>query len=160
VNQALPGRVDLRVLLAYQPRMATRAYSNAVLVESSGVAGSGGTIGFAAKRVTTDIGYKVGPVTINWLVRYSSELALTGNPTQFFAAPKLPATFYHDLTVSYAFQAAGHSGQAFLNVANLLDQDPRISGNNSSAAPGNSQPAIASDDSVGRYFTVGLRVKY
>jgi len=161
VNHSLPGHLDLRMLYAYQPDMKTRAYPNAVLVQSAGVAGNSGVVGFAAQRVTADTAYSLGPVTINWQVRYSGKLALTGNPTQYFASPPLPAIFYHDVSLDYAFKAAGHPAHMFLTVDNLLDQAPRIwPGTNSSAAPGSSVPTAAGDDLVGRYFTAGVRMKY
>ncbi|MDB5460069.1 MAG: TonB-dependent receptor [Caulobacteraceae bacterium] len=160
VNRALPGHVDLRMLFAYQPEMKTRAYPNAVLVESAGVAGNGGTVGFSKERASIDTGYRLGPVTLNWQVRYYSGLALSGNPTQFYAAPDLPGIFYHDLGLNYAFKAAGRSVQAFLAVDNLLDQAPRIWPGTSIAAPGAANPSVAGDDMVGRYYTVGLRFKY
>jgi iron complex outermembrane receptor protein len=161
VNHALPGHVDLRMLFGYQPDMKTRAYPNAVLVQSAGVAGSGGTVGFSAERVTTDIGYRLGPVALNWQVRYYSKLALSGNPTQFYVASSLPAIYYNDVSLNYTFKAAGHPAQVFVAVDNLFDQAPRIwPGTNSAAAPGSSNPSVAGDDIVGRYFTLGLRIKY
>jgi hypothetical protein len=73
----------------------------------------------------------------------------------------LPAIFYNDVSLNYAFKAAGHTARMFLAVDNLLNQAPRIwPGTNSSAAPGSSVPTTAGDDLVGRYFTAGVRMKY
>jgi outer membrane receptor protein involved in Fe transport len=160
VLKSVPGRVDMRLLYAYQPSMKTRAYPTAVLVQSAGVAGNGGTVSFSVNRVTTDISYKLGAVTLNWQMRYYSGLALSGNPTQFYADPPLPSIFYHDIGLNYDFKAAGHSIQAFVTVDNLLNQTPRIWPGTSTASPGTSNPAVASDDMVGRYYTFGLRMKY
>ncbi|MDB5461580.1 MAG: TonB-dependent receptor [Caulobacteraceae bacterium] len=159
--RSLAGHVDLRLLYAYQPDMTTQAYPGAVVTQSAGVAGGGGIVGFSAHRVTSDLTYKVGPVTVNWEGRYLSGLARSGNPTQFYVDGNLPAIFYHDLGLNYAFNAAGHAGNLFLTVNNVLDQNPRISPQtNFTATPGRDGQAVSGDDIVGRYYTVGLRIKY
>jgi iron complex outermembrane receptor protein len=164
VYHALAGQLNLRALFAYQPDMKTKSFPTSDVVQSAGVAGSGGTVGFADKRVTTDISYKYNDLAFNWQVRYSSKLALTGttgNSKVYYVDTYLPSIFYHDVGMSYAFKfSSGSTAQLFFNVNNLFDQAPRPSPtNNSAAAPGSAVPANLGDDTVGRYFTLGVRLK-
>jgi outer membrane receptor protein involved in Fe transport len=80
---------------------------------------------------------------------------------QIYAGPDLPAIWYHDLNLTYRFKAAGRDLQAYLIVTNLFNQQPRISPSTTFAGiPGFGSPYVLGDDPVGRYYTVGMRMKY
>jgi outer membrane receptor protein involved in Fe transport len=160
IHKSLPGHVDLRLLLTYQPVLDSRAYAGSVLVNGAGVAGVPGTAGVSSTRITSTVDYRIGPVTLDWEMRYLSQLALSGNPQVVYAGPDLPAIFYHDVSLTYAFKAQGHQMEAFFIVDNLLDQQPRISPATSSTTPGGGLPAVVGDDVTGRYYTAGLRFKF
>lgn len=152
---AVPGHVDLRVLWSHQPVLKSRTYPTAQLTNAAGVAG------LSADRVTATVGYELGPFSVLWQARYLSSQARSGNPIQIYAGPDLPAIWYHDLNVTYRFKAAGHDLQAYTIVNNLFDQQPRISPSTTFAGiPGFGSPYVLGDDPVGRYFTVGLKMKY
>jgi iron complex outermembrane receptor protein len=149
-----PGRVDIRMLWAYQPTLKTQDFVGEPVVEHAGVDGLSKT------RINTNIGYHVGRVTINWTGRYYSNQLATGDPTLFYASD-LGSRVYHDVAIDYGFEAAGHSGQLFLAVNNLFNKEPRYSLNpNFVTAPGFGSVAVSGDDEVGRYFTLGLRMRY
>ena len=152
---AIPGRIDVRALYGYQPVLNTVAYPGAQVTALAGVAG------MSSSRVTTFIDYRVGPASISWAVRYLSGQKRSGSPLQIFADPDMPAIYYHDINLTYRFSAASHDGQVFFVVNNLFDQQPRVApSTNFTASPGTGSPQVISDDPVGRYFTVGLRVQY
>ncbi|HEV7386014.1 MAG TPA: hypothetical protein VGN89_14125, partial [Phenylobacterium sp.] len=112
-------------------------------------------------RVSTAVGYQLGPVSVDWQMRYLSSQARSGNPQQIYADPDLPAIWYHDLNVTYRFKAVGHDLQAFLIVNNLFDQAPRISPSTTfTGIPGFGSQYVTGDDPIGRYYTVGLRMRY
>jgi outer membrane receptor protein involved in Fe transport len=152
---SLPGRVDLRLLYTYQPVLKSRSFP------SSPVVNAAGAVGLAAHRGSLIVGYTAGPLSVNWLARYSGKLKLTGNPLLFYGDPDLPSTTVHDLSAAYRFKAAGHELQASITVTNLFDKAPRISpGANFTGTPGINSGTVAGDDLIGRYFTFGLRAQY
>ncbi|MDB5461077.1 MAG: TonB-dependent receptor [Caulobacteraceae bacterium] len=160
ISKSLPGRVDLRLLLTYQPVLASKAYADAQLVNGAGVAGVPGVPGVSSTRVSGSVDYKIGPLTFDWQTRYYSKLVLSGNPQLVYSGPGLPAIYYHDVSLTYRFKAHDHDMQVFLIVDNLLDQAPRISPSTASTTPGGGIPAVVGDDTIGRYYTAGLRFKF
>jgi outer membrane receptor protein involved in Fe transport len=155
VIATVPGHVDLRLLYAHQPVLKTRSYPTSQLTNAAGVAG------LSADRVSSTVGYELGPVSIDWQARYLSSQARSGNPLQIYAGPDLPAIWYHDLNVSYRFRTAGHDLQAFFIVNNLFNQAPRISPSTTfTGIPGFGSQYVTGDDPIGRYYTVGLRMRY
>jgi outer membrane receptor protein involved in Fe transport len=150
-----PGRVDLRLLYVYQPTLKSRSYPGSPVTDAAGVAA------LSATRITGIVGYEVGPFSMDWQLRYSSKQERSGTSLQVYADPPLKAKYYADVNLSYRFKAAGHDAQAFVIVSNLFDTDPRLSpATNSSGSPGTGTPTVIGDDVVGRYYTVGLRMKY
>jgi outer membrane receptor protein involved in Fe transport len=151
----LPGRVDLRLLYAYQPTLKSRTFPTAQLTNAAGVAG------LSAHRVTGDIGYTYGPFSTDWQVRWSSKQARSGNPLQVYADPDLPSRTYVDVNVAYRFKVTGHDAQAYFIVTNLFDEAPRLSPSTTfTGIPGFGTPTAVGDDILGRYYSVGLRVRY
>jgi outer membrane receptor protein involved in Fe transport len=150
-----PGRFDLRLLYSYQPVLNSVNNPGAPTIQLAGVAG------MSADRVTTDVTYRVGPVSIDYEMRWLSSQNLSGTPLLVYAGPPLPAIFYHDINLTYRFHTLGHDGQVFFVVDNLLNQYPRISPSTSfSAIPGFGSPYVTGDDPIGRYFTLGFRAQY
>jgi iron complex outermembrane recepter protein len=79
----------------------------------------------------------------------------SGTTTRDFVYRKAP--FYYDMNVTYTFEDFGGT-QIYLNVRNLLNTDPPKD-------PRNHQPvsyhdAQRTDDSIGRYYRAGVRVKF
>lgn len=155
LGASLPGRMDLRLLYAYQPTLKTRTFPTAQLTEAAGVAG------LSATRVQALVGYVNGPFSTDWQVRYLSKQARSGNPLQIYADPDLPSRTYVDMNLSYRFKVAGHDTQAYFIVTNLFDEAPRVSPSTTfTGIPGFGTPTVVGDDVLGRYYTVGLRLRY
>jgi outer membrane receptor protein involved in Fe transport len=151
----LPGLVDLRLLYAYQPVLKARTFPTAQLTNAAGVAG------LSATRVQALIGYTEGPFSMDWQVRYLSKQARSGNPLQIYADPDLPSRTYVDVNLGYRFKVAGHDTQAYFVVNNLFDEAPRVSPSTTfTGIPGFGTPTVVGDDAIGRYYTVGLRIRY
>lgn len=68
----------------------------------------------------------------------------------------LPLIAYTNLTVRYKFQALEGEHEAFLTISNLFDQEPPVSPGNPTSY---NTPANNAYDPMGRYFTVGLRLR-
>jgi outer membrane receptor protein involved in Fe transport len=64
------------------------------------------------------------------------------------------------MTVSYNVPTPLKQVNVFLNVQNLFDKDPPIAGGINNTFPGAFPSNYAvGDDAVGRYYTLGVRVR-
>jgi len=150
-----PGRFDIRLLYSYQPVLNSVSYPGSPTTQLSGVAGN------SSSRLTSTVSYSVGPISLDWQMRYLSAQRRSGTPLLVYADPDLPGIFYHDLNVAYRLRAGKVAGQLFFTVNNLTDQQPRISPSAMfTATPGFGNPTSLGDDMIGRRFTIGFRVQY
>ncbi|HTI66440.1 MAG TPA: TonB-dependent receptor [Caulobacteraceae bacterium] len=155
----LPGRIDLRLLYSYQPVLKTRTLPSSTVVNAAGAVGTGSIL--AAHRATLLTGYTAGPFNINWQARYSGKLLRSGNPLLIYADPELPSYMIHDLSLGYRFNAGGKPLTATVAINNLFDKQPRLSpAPNQAATPGGFGPNVVGDDTIGRYYTFGLRAQF
>jgi outer membrane receptor protein involved in Fe transport len=151
----VPGNLTLRLLYAYQPVLETQTYSTSPVVDAAGAAG------LSSNRVTGVLGYRNGSFAANVQVRYLSGQKRSGNPADYYAGPRLPSITYADFDMARDFDIAkGYLLQIFVNVGNVLDQQPRISpAANRATIPGTGSPVVAGDDPMGRYYTAGFRLR-
>lgn len=153
--QQLPGVLNFRLLYSYQPTLDAINFPGASTTNAAGAAG------LASNRVTLMIAYAVGPVRFDWSTRYSGAEKRSGTPGQYFANPDLPAYTISDAELNYRFAIDAHTVDAFFNVQNVFDVQPRIAPNIVfSGIPGFGNGAVAGDDLIGRYFIAGLRLRY
>ena len=105
--------------------------------------------------------YDIGPVRIGWSARYSGPEKRSGTPGQYFADPNLPSYTISDLTLNYLAEIDSHTADVFFNIQNVFDAQPRLAPSIVfSGIPGFGNGAVAGDDLIGRYFTVGVRLRY
>ena len=92
--------------------------------------------------------------------RYRSRMRLTADPTQS-SIGGIASVAYTNLNLSWSLRQESHSMNVFLNVQNLFDKDPPPAANPAQAF----QPGLTSngyafgDDQVGRYYSLGVRVR-
>jgi iron complex outermembrane receptor protein len=114
--------------------------------------------------------YSLDPVTVSWTGRYMSSgeyapryIECTANCPRSTASAttidynEIPSRFYHDLSLSYEIAVAGTESQLYLNVANVLDQQPPLIAN--------ANPSLMSTnpvlyDTIGRAYYAGIRFKF
>jgi hypothetical protein len=114
--------------------------------------------------------YSLDPISVTWTGRSLSagdygptyvqcaENCPASTPyAQTIDSNSIPSKFYHDLSISYNFEAAGGSGgQVYLNIANLMDEEPPSVASTNYAISG-ANPVLY--DTLGRSFFVGVRLK-
>jgi iron complex outermembrane receptor protein len=155
VAQELPGNLGLRLLYNYQPTLKAINFPGAVTTNAAGAAG------LASSRLNVMANYNVGPFRLGWTTRYYSPEQRSGTPGQYFANPELSSYTISDLTLNYTMLVDSHTADVFFNVQNLFDVQPQIAPNIVfSGIPGFGNPTVAGNDLIGRYFTVGLRLRY
>jgi iron complex outermembrane recepter protein len=152
----LGGEVSLRHLASFQPTNSTlttpssRFYTWAVQPEL---------------MMTTFLSYRNSGWTValqnRWLdtvdVR-TSDNDLNGN-TQNYVDPTLDSYNVIDTTVSKDFEAMGGNVEAFVTVSNLLNEKAPLFPSNS-GLPGLFYSSLGIYDDMGRYFTVGAKLKF
>lgn len=119
-----------------------------------------GEVGNSRWRLNASATWNRGPLSLNLQGRYvqSALIDVTYGPADI-SNNNVPSRVYLNGGAQYTIRQSD-SGQllAFLNVNNLLDQNPPIVPS-ASAAP--SQAPLGVDyDKIGRYFTTGLRFKF
>ena len=88
----------------------------------------------------------------------TSDNSRNGN-SQNYVEPRLPSFNVVDTTVSKEFEIAAGKMEAFLTVSNLLNERAPLYGSNS-GLPGLFYPTLGFYDDMGRFFTVGAKVKF
>jgi outer membrane receptor protein involved in Fe transport len=153
--------LGLRLLTTYQPHIIYET-PGLQTIDVGGVGFSSNALQASAKvRGTFFVNYKVGDLSVDVSERWRSRLAFTGDPTQVVSSPDAPAIAYTNLNLAWNFSAgAERTGQVFFNVQNLFNrQPPPIAFLGANGAVGTFGGFAQGDDPVGRYFTIGLRMK-
>lgn len=125
-----------------------------------------GALGVPKWNLTSNTTLQFGRVTFNIQNRYiprgKYDATLVGpedagyNPTlpTSIASNRMAARFYTDLGMQMAIESGPRAHyEVYGSINNLFDKDPPI-------APGNTGTNPAYFDTIGRYFQVGVRVRY
>ncbi|WP_029915025.1 TonB-dependent siderophore receptor [Caulobacter sp. UNC358MFTsu5.1] len=152
---------NLRFLGAWQPHVYYRQ-PGVTTTDQGGVAF--GPLGMAAGpslRITALARFQPAPnVTLDLMERWRDSMKLGGDPTQVWADNHIGAFATTSVTLTYEVETKIGKTDLFLNVQNLFDADPpggAYSGNGTRA--GMRDGYAIGDDVLGRYFTVGARLK-
>lgn len=154
------GKFSVRGLLGYQPQLTTILAPGLPEQRGAGVAATQSTGGVPKLRLTGFIGYSNPDFSIDIQERWRSSLKWDTSPTLVYDIPDVPSVAYTDVTFTF-FPGKDKSKQIFLSVQNLFDKDPPpylIAA--TSGTPAFSFPATSGDDIIGRYFTVGAKLKF
>jgi outer membrane receptor protein involved in Fe transport len=168
VLKPLEGNVALRALANYQPILDSITVPGTQAINGAGYANGYTGVGAGSIWKLTFIGsYTDGPIAVNVQERWrSSQLpnvleaaSNTAHPLVYAANTTIPAVAYTDLTLTYNFKTGSADTAAFITVQNLFDQQPSPFVNNSANTINFYNDVTAGDDVIGRYITVGLRLK-
>ncbi|MBC2665505.1 TonB-dependent receptor [Novosphingobium flavum] len=155
------NRFMFRGLAAYQPHIRY-IQPGVPTVDQGGVAfGTAGLTASPSLRLTGILSYDVTDnLRVDIMERWRSALKLSGDPTLAFVAGDNRIRPYAQTSLNVAY-SIDRQFQLSLNVQNLFDADPPV-GNapGTGGAPGHFGGFSATDDVAGRYFTVGVRLRY
>ena len=146
------GSLSLRNLVSYQPTLKTIQFPGAPVLDVAD------TPGQAKWRVTAFLNYTLGAFSVDVQERWHASTGYNSDRTLIYAEPRLPAASYTNLTLSINQKPA----QYFLSIRNLFDKQPTPYGNvgGSSGVPGLQGGYVPGDDNLGRYFNVGVRMRF
>lgn len=154
------GRISLRGLVGYQPRLTTILAPGIEPQIGAGAAATQGTGGVAKLRLTGFVGYSNPDFAIDVQQRWRSSLKWDATRSLVFDIPDVPSVGYTDVTFTYNI-GQDRDKQVFVSVQNAFNQAPPVyltAG--TTGTPAFSFPATAGDDIIGRYITAGVRLRF
>jgi iron complex outermembrane receptor protein len=154
------GKISLRGLVGYQPQLTTVLAPGIEPQIGAGTAATQSTGGVPKLRLTAFIGYSNSDFAVDLQQRWRSSLKWDATRSLVFDIPDVPSVMYTDATFTF-FPGQDKDKQIFFSVQNLFDKNPPpylTAG--TSGTPAFSFPATTGDDIIGRYFTVGAKMKF
>lgn len=150
------GQLSLRAVATHLDH-----YTLITPVSSIEQAGSGNAnTGYNPEWVgTASIDYKTGPWSFFLQERFISAMERVTPPTTI-DNNRIPATFYTNLRVGYRVDRLPGAPEIYVSVDNLLDQEPRITETSGGAAGLWYVTTAQLYDTIGRFFTLGVRAKF
>lgn len=98
--------------------------------------------------------------TIDVMERFCSGLLWNADPTFVYSEAPIKPAAHTNLTLTHKVRTAAGNGDAFFTVQNLFDRAPSIGSQPAwGAIPGLFTAWPNGDDPIGRYFTLGVRMK-
>jgi len=146
-----PGHLGLRLLSSYQPMLKTVQFPGAPVLNSANIAGSPGF------KNSLFVKYTWGDFSLDVLEKYHGKTRWNSDRTQVYSPAYLPSAAYTNATVTYSMGPMSY----YLTVENLFDKQPTPYGANggSSGVPGLFGGFVPGDDAIGRYYTLGVRLR-
>ncbi|MCC7461546.1 MAG: TonB-dependent receptor [Gammaproteobacteria bacterium] len=180
VNVAELNTHGIDVEAGYQTRLFSRAFNARLLASHQPELiynqGPSGTLSFAGAyytgsnrfaalpkwKVTGILSYDVTErFNVTVLERWRSSLNASYDPRAVLLRSKLPSVAYTTLNLSYRDRDTRiGDAEAYLSIQNLFNTWPEVyyPGTNTTA-PGQQPYLPEGDDTIGRYFTLGVRVR-
>jgi outer membrane receptor protein involved in Fe transport len=149
ISRELEGLVNLRLFLNTQPKINSIQFPGAQVSHTTSQKG----------HVAILAGYTLGNWSVNYQLTWFSGLwknAFLQTPT-YYAEPRVPSFNSSDITVSkkLSFEGGG-AASMYVSVQNVFNaQTPVVTGSPNN--PGVGLAAPGGEDTMGRYFTIGIR---
>lgn len=151
LSPSMPGRVNLRAIVAYQPTFTSQTIRSQPVRNSMGIGGN------AVWNATINVDYRAGPLGVAITERWSSKTTPSDRSINVDLRPDIPAFSYTDLSLSYRIDVGDNTITPFLTVQNLFNKKPVVVGD-TDAVPG--LRSGTQGDIIGRYFTAGVRARF
>jgi iron complex outermembrane receptor protein len=157
----LAGIVDVRLLWTHTSFLKTLGLPGSVITDMAGSANAPASA-LPADKGTLMLTWSGGGMTVDVMERYYGPLRQNPNPVLIYASSTgdLPAWFQTDLNLAHDFTLEGAGMTAFFTISNLFDAKPAIFQVPSyTGSPGMNYPIVPYEDLIGRYFTLGLKLR-
>jgi outer membrane receptor protein involved in Fe transport len=155
-------RFTARLLANYQPHLIYDLGPSGILDIGGAADGIAGLYNTPSLKGLLQLNYQVvNNLSTTVQFRYRNAMKQNGAPAIIFAMGKVPAIAYTDLTLNYKLSPGGGSMDLFVNIRNLLNQQPvpfAVVGGASQI--GSLGGYVVGDDTLGRYYTAGARYKF
>jgi outer membrane receptor protein involved in Fe transport len=160
----LDGTLSLRGLASYQPVFLYQASNVVAKYEQAGtidaiLSGSPTAKGEPIWKTHVTAAYSTGAMDYTIQYRWRNEMKKDYNTALIYANNTVQSRGYVDLNVTYNFEWEQRQAAMFLSVQNALNQQPVYVATGAGFTLGLNNPSYGGDDVIGRYFTVGVKVK-
>lgn len=145
----LGGNLSLRGLASHQPKLETVQFPGAPILDAAD------SSALPTWRLTAFVKYTYERFSLDLQQRWHNKTGWTNDRTLIHSDPRLPAVAYTNMTLGYNWEGK----QAYFAIQNLFDKQPTPFGPTASGVPGLFGGFIQGEDTVGRYFTVGFRMR-
>jgi iron complex outermembrane recepter protein len=153
--------LSIRALAAYQPKLVYDQGPAGVLSIAGAYNAGTNRLGASPKwKFTGIVAYEVTDnINVTVMQRWRSGLDAIYDPAVVVKESRLPSLGYTTLNVSFHQKTRLGDTELYFNASNLFNKFPTVYYTNQVTQPG-TQPFIPEgDDPIGRYFTVGLRLR-
>jgi outer membrane receptor protein involved in Fe transport len=152
--------LQVRALANYQPHLIYDYGPGGVTDVGGAADGIAGLMAVPNVKALLQVNFDVTHnLTATVQERWRNALKQNGSPVLFFVTGEVPPMWYTDLTLNYKLSKDGHF-ETFLNVRNLLNQSaPPWSSSGGTGQIGVGGGMVEGDDPIGRYYTLGVRLK-
>lgn len=145
------GMLTVRLVANIQPVNQSIQYPGAPLVFSA----------YPKARTSLFASYRKGDWTLGLLDRWIGGFNKASQAAQIYVEPRVPSANYVDLNLQRKLLVDDSALEAYLSVQNIFDQRPRVNPTNSTN-PGLYFMGVQGSttslyDTIGRYFTIGMR---
>ena len=149
------GELSLRALVNYQGQYETTTPGAPPVDRAGEVGQSQNPKWLGAFRAT----YSDGPLRLFVQQRYidKGKYNVTFVEGVGINDNTIPAVWYTDATVSWNLEDAGRDFEFFVTINNLMDKDPPLAPQQSATLQRYTNTSLY--DTIGRYFTAGIRFK-
>ncbi|HUO22081.1 MAG TPA: TonB-dependent receptor [Caulobacteraceae bacterium] len=168
--------LTLRGLASYQPHILYNNGLSGLVDMGDSATGQGGTQPSPSWKLTVIGNYSpIDNFKISVLEKWRNSMRWTGISTTpasasipfavtapIFSNPPIPAIQYTDVTFTYTLKSSVGNTDLYLSIDNLFNQQPvPVAGTGGgSGVPGLFGGYAQGDDTVGRYFTLGLKFRH
>ena len=160
-TRILNRRFAARLLASYQPHILYRQADTPTIDQGDAAWGQNGLTAAPSLQMTAFLGYELtDDLSANLTEHWRNRLKESGVPGQVWVNNYVASFGTTDLTLTYDLDKRLGIGdtQVFFTVQNLLDKDPPPSAYYGSGTSAGYYYEFV-DDPVGRYFTLGIRMK-
>jgi len=148
------GSLNLRMLANYQPVNSSISFPGAPLVFQT----------FPHGHVTSFVTYNIGTWTITLEDRWLSGYNRRTLATDVFVNPRISSYNYQDINIDKKFTIDDQELDGYLAIQNIGNLKFPVGPNNNSTPDlyymGVQGPQVSQYDAIGRYFTLGVRIRY
>ncbi|HEU0096044.1 MAG TPA: TonB-dependent receptor, partial [Rhizomicrobium sp.] len=152
IAASLDGTINAHLQWTHQPTLKNQSLPGTVITNTAGTALA------PVDRVALTVGYGLDALNAAVTLRYFSPFHYSPDPTLIVSQPPSTPYLQTDVDLSYDFVTEGQPLTGFLNINNLFNAHGGQY-EASSSNPGLIYPAAPFADEIGRYFTVGLRLR-
>jgi outer membrane receptor protein involved in Fe transport len=157
----LSNPLRLRALMTWQPHIIIKTPGLDTVDQGGSGYNANNLFPAPAIRATITTDYQVSRVNVAVLEQVRSKISWTNDPAFVFSNAPIPPVAYTALNLTYQMSRDWGTSEVFLNIQNLFNTQPTpLAGSQANANVGTFGGFALGDDPIGRYFNLGVRLRF